>query len=290
MEAFGQILVPGIVAGSAYALFALGLALIYGTSRVLNFAYGSLFMAAAYSLYFLTNGGLHLPITLAALIVIPFMFLVGVMVEAAIVRPLRTHKDWKSATMMATLGLAFILDNFFLVTAGPGQHEIPNLATGAIHVLGVTVSYQDLFVVGLSALAVGALELFLNHTRLGCAMRAVSQDMFGANMVGISVNRIFSVAFGLSMALTGLAAVLLAPLTLISPFGGWPLFFKVFVIVVFGGLGSTRGALVAAILLGLVESAVTYTFGPAWVMPVWFLTLLAVLMFRPRGLMGVWAT
>jgi len=289
MGNLAEVLIPGIVAGSAYAMFALGLALIYGTSRVLNFAYGSLYMGAAYALHVLTIG-CGVPIAGAVLLVIPLMFVAGVVLEAAIVRPLRHHKEWKSATMMATLGLAFILDNFFLVTFGPGQREVPEFATGALQLSGVTLRYQDLFVVGLSALAVGALELFLNRSRLGWAMRAVSQDMTGAHMVGIDVNRIFSLAFGLSMALTALAAALLAPLTLVSPFGGWPLFLKVFVIVVFGGLGSTRGALIAAILLGLVEAAVTTYLGPAWVMPVWFLTLLAVLMVRPRGLMGVWAT
>lgn len=287
METIAQILIPGIVAGSAYALFALGLALIYGTSRILNFAYGSLFMAAAYLLFFLTNGRFHLPIALAAILVIPFMFFVGILMETSIIRRLRSHRDWKSASMMATLGIAFILDNLFLVVAGPGQHDVPELATGAIHFLSVTIRYQDIFVVGLSALAVLCLEIFLNHTRTGCAMRAVSQDMFGANMIGIDVNFIFAVAFGLSLSLTALAAVLLTPITLVSPFGGWPLFFKAFVIVVFGGLGSTRGTLIAAIFLGLVEAAVTFLLGPAWVMPVWFLTLLAVLMIRPYGLMGV---
>ncbi len=108
-------------------------------------------------------------------------------------------------------------------------------------------------------------------------------------MVGIQSNRVFSYAFGLSTMLAGIAALLLAPITLVSPQGGWPLFLKAFVAVVFGGLGSTRGTLIAAMLLGVSEAFVIYSLGSNWIMPVWLLILLLVLMVRPRGLLGVWA-
>ena len=118
------------------------------------------------------------------------------------------------------------------------------------------------------------------------AVRAVAQDMQGASQVGIDVDRIYAFTFGLSVVLTGLAGLLLAPIFLISPQGGWEPFLKAFVIVVFGGLGSTRGAVIAAFVLGTVEAFVVYNIGANWTMPIWLLTLLIVLMIRPQGLMG----
>ncbi len=108
-------------------------------------------------------------------------------------------------------------------------------------------------------------------------------------MVGINVNHIFGYAFGLSVVLAGVAGMLLAPIYLISPLGGWPPFLKAFVIVVVGGLGSTRGTLYAAFALAIIESFVIFQIGANWTMPVWLLTLLVVLIFRPQGLLGKWA-
>ena len=114
----------------------------------------------------------------------------------------------------------------------------------------------------------------------------MAQDIQGARQVGIDVNRIFAFTFGLSVVLTGLAGLLLSPIFLISPQGGWEPFLKAFVIVVLGGLGSTRGAVVAAFVLGLIEAVVVYKLGANWTMPVWMVTLLLVLMIRPQGLLG----
>jgi branched-chain amino acid transport system permease protein len=135
------------------------------------------------------------------------------------------------------------------------------------------------------AIVIG-LELFLRHTRHGQAMRAVAQDQMAARMVGIDVHRVFGYTFGISVVLAGLAGVLLAPMYMVSPFGGWDPFLKAFVIVVFGGLGSTRGVLLAAFILGVLEAFVTVWVGSSWIMPIWLLTLLAVLMVRPQGLFG----
>jgi branched-chain amino acid transport system permease protein len=131
----------------------------------------------------------------------------------------------------------------------------------------------------------GAYEL--QRGDAGQAMRAVAQDMQGASMVGINVNQIFSYAFGLSVVLAGTAGILLAPIYLISPLGGWPPFLKAFVIVVFGGLGSTRGVFYSAFILAIIESFVIFEIGATWTMPVWLLTLLVVLIVRPQGLLGV---
>ncbi|MEZ1660847.1 branched-chain amino acid ABC transporter permease [Pseudomonas aeruginosa] len=288
MSTLLYILFSGLVTGAVYAIFALGLSLVYSTARVLNFGYGSLYMVAAYLAYAL---GTHLGLGYVAIVplVLGVMFLLGVLLEVAMIRPLRKHPNWKMATMMASLGLALVLDNLMLVIFGPQQRQIPLLFDGAFEVGELLITHQDLAVLLIAATTVLALELFLKFMPLGQAMRAVSQDMEGARMVGIRVNRVFACALGLSAVLAGVAALLLTPVTLISPQGGWTLFLKAFVIVVFGGLGSTRGALIAAILLGVIESLVVYQFGATWIMPVWLLVLLIVLMVRPKGLFGVWA-
>jgi branched-chain amino acid transport system permease protein len=189
--------------------------------------------------------------------------------------------------MMVTLGLAFVIDNFNLIVFGPGEKMLPPLVDGTLSISGLVVSQHKVVVCVLAVGIVSALELFLARTRYGRAMRAVAQDMQGASMVGINVNEIFSYAFGLSVVLAGVAGMLLAPIYLISPLGGWPPFLKVFVIVVFGGLGSTRGAFYAAFILGIIEAFVIFKIGATWTMPVWLLTLLLVLVVRPQGLLGV---
>ena len=118
-------------------------------------------------------------------------------------------------------------------------------------------------------------------------MRAVSQDNIGAMIVGIPINRLFSVTFGISTVLAGIAGIFLGSTYFISPEGGWLFFVKAFVIVALGGIGSLSGSLIAALILGIVESAVSWQFGSIWVMPAWFFVLMFILVIRPKGLFGI---
>lgn len=289
MNQLAVILVSGIAMGSVYCVFALGLSLVYGTSRVLNFAHGSLYMLGAYVAWTLSVGYFHLSYPIMFIILIPVLFVLGAGLELGIIRPLRTRANWKIIAMMITLGLAFVIDNFNLIVFGPEDKDLSPLVTGHIKAHGVNISFGALANLGVAIAIVLSLEAFLKKNRYGQAMRAVSQDSQGAEMVGINVNQVFMFSFGLSAVLAGVAGVLLAPTYLISPLGGWPPFLRAFVIVVLGGLGSTRGTLYAAIILGLIESVVTSTIGPTWIMVVWLMTLLCVLLIRPRGLLGEWA-
>ncbi len=287
MQTLLEILLNGIVQGALYSLAAFGLAMVYGTARVLNFAHGSFFTVGAY-LCWTFSEQLGLGYLVSLFLILPVLFGLGVGLDQTIVRPLRKHGNWKTVTMMATLGVAFALDNANLIIFGPQQKILPPLIEGSSTVLGVTFSNQKLLIFGTSIAIVLALGAFLGRTSHGQAIQAVAQDMEGARIVGIFPNNVFSYAFGIAIALTGLAGALLAPINLISPLGGWPLFLKAFVIVVFGGLGSTKGALYAAFILGVIESTVIYTIGATWIMPIWLATLLVVLMVRPQGLFGKW--
>ena len=284
-----EVLISGIAQGAVYCVFAMGLSLVYGTARVLNFAHGSFFMVGAYIAWVLSVGYFELNYPMMLAILIPVLFLLGVVFERAVIRPLRWGSNWKMTTMMVTLGLAFMIDNLNLIVFGPDDKLLAPFFEGTVTVAGLAFSYQTILVSFAAVIIVVCLELFLHRTRMGHAMRAVSQDMDGASMVGINVNQVFSYTFGLSVVLAGIAGVMLAPIYLISPLGGWPPFLKAFVIVVFGGLGSTRGVLYAAFGLGIIEAFVIFEIGATWTMPVWLVTLLVVLMFRPQGLLGVWA-
>ena len=283
-----EVLISGIAQGAVYCVFAMGLSLVYGTARVLNFAHGSFFMVGAYIAWVLSAGYFEFNYALMLTILIPVLFLMGVVLERAVIRPLRWGRNWKMTTMMVTLGLAFMIDNLNLIVFGPEDKLLAPFFEGSVAFSGLAFSYQTILVFVAALIIVVCLELFLHRTRMGNAMRAVSQDMDGASMVGINVNQVFSYTFGLSVVLAGIAGVMLAPVYLISPLGGWAPFLKAFVIVVFGGLGSTRGVLYAAFILGIIEAFVIFEVGATWTMPVWLLTLLVVLMFRPQGLLGVW--
>lgn len=289
MEDIVSILVSGLSQGAVYCVFALGLSLVYSTSRVLNFAHGSIYTTGAYLAWVLSVGYLDLPFVPMVLVLIAVMFVFGVAIEQAIVRPLRTRPNWKIATMITTLGLALALDNANLIVFGASSQSFPPVFAGVLSVGGVQVPAQSVFVLVVATGVVAALQLFLSYTRFGRAMRAVAQDETGAAVVGIKANRVFAISFGVSAVLAGIAAVLLSPIYLISPLGGWAPFLKAFVIAVFGGLGSIQGVLYAAFILGLVEAVVISELGATWTMPVWLVVLLLVLMIRPRGLMGKWS-
>lgn len=282
------ILVSGIITGTVYAVFAAGLSLVYGTSRILNFAYGSFYMMAAYLVWHLVVG-LGLNYALAALILLPVLFVAGLAIDHVVIRRLRQSENWKLVSMMGTLGMALVLDNAALVAFGPEQRSVPQISSDVVELGTLVIGVQEIVVFFIAIAAIVTMEIFLRKAPLGQAMRAVSQDMQGAAMVGIGVDRVFAVAFGLSMVLVGIAALMLSPVTLVSPQAGWPMFLKAFVIVVFGGLGSVHGALMAAVILGVTETAVVYYLGTSWTMLVWLLVLVVVLMVRPKGLFGVWA-
>ncbi|WP_372801919.1 branched-chain amino acid ABC transporter permease [Paracoccus seriniphilus] len=283
-----EILLSGITQGAVYCLIAIGLSLVYGASRILNFAHGSLYTLGGYIAWFLVVGYLDLPLWLGLLVAIPVLAASGLVIERVIIRPLRSSPNWKVNTIMVTLGLAFIIENGLQLVFGPGTKTIPAFAEGVVTLGGITLSWYKIWIFAISLSLVGALEFFLTHTRYGQAVRAVSQDMQGASQVGINVNQVFALTFALSVVLTGIAGILLAPVFLISPLGGWGPFLKAFVIVVLGGLGSTKGAFVAAFILGVLEAYIIFFLGSNWAMPAWLVMLIVVLMIRPKGLFGVW--
>ncbi len=282
-----EVLISGIMISSTYALVAIGLSLVYGVSKIFNYAYGSLITLGAYSGWFLFSISSSMNYLMAFLIVIPFMFLVGIVIESVIARPLRRKANWEITTIIATLGLGILLSNLVLLLFGPYMKSIPELTGGLLNFAGTSIDKDRLLMLGISLGIVVTIKLFLSKSRQGMCMRAVSQDIEGAKVVGLPINRVFAVTFGISTFLAGISGVFMGSIYFLSPTGGWTYFIKAFVIVALGGVGSVDGALYAAFILGITESLVQWQFGSLCVMSFWIVVLLFVLSIRPKGLLGI---
>lgn len=281
-----EILISGVTIGLVYFLIAVGFSLIYGVSRVLVYSYGSFFTWGAYFAWIFSVGVLKLPYALVFLLVIPLMVGVGILLERVVIRPLRHRPAFDWNVLLATLGVALFLDNLALVVFGARTKSLPSMLEGTVRIGSIVISQQQITMLVLAAVLALGLTFLLNRTRVGMSMRAVAQDEAGARIVGVNINRIYAYTFGISAALSGVGGILLAPRFYISPLRGWDFLVKALIIVIAGGLGSIKGTLYAAFLLGILEAFVGWRLGLLWVLPFWFVVLLIILLIRPQGLFG----
>ncbi len=287
MNELAAVLIGGVTIGGGYVILAIGLSVLFGVSDVFNLAYGSMVMLAAYIAWVLSTTVLtDLSYPLVFLIVPSIMFGVGLAIEWGMVRVLRRKENWHVTVIIATVGLALIINNLILHFAGPFQKALPPLGGGVITVGGFVVEQHRVIMLAIAAALVVALVLFFRNTRLGMSMRAVAQDMVGGDIVGIPRNRVFAYTFALSSALAAVSGILLGSIYMLAPERGWVLFIKAFVIVILGGAGSLIGAVIAAFTLGIIESLISWQLGSIWVMPFWVVALLIILAIRPRGFFG----
>ncbi len=282
-----DVIISGLTNGSVYALMAVGLTLVYGVTKAFNFAYGSFFNLGGYFAWILINvvglvGG-YFSIFLA---VIPLMFAVGYGLEKTMVAPLRKRDEWEMKVMMLTLGLALFMDNLYAVVFGGRVKSLPAILEGTLDVGELVFSYQDIMIFFLSISGILVFGWIMNNTRTGMAVQAVAQNPQGAKIVGIPKNRIFAATFAISTAMVGFGGILLSQKYFISPMSGGAIMIKSWVITAFGGMGSIRGGLYAAFIIGMLEAFVGWMFGMSYGMIALFALLLTTLVFRPQGLMG----
>ena len=288
LDTFVNLLLSGITLGAVYLLMAMGLTLVYGVTKVFNYAQGSFFTWGGYIAWFLSVGFLNWNYYLIIPITLVIMFLFGVIFEKAIVLPLRRYPGWEFTVIIVTLGCCLVLDNLILVAFGPLSKTIPNLLEGTFEFGNFAVAKHDLIMLIVGILVFVALQLFLSKTWTGMALRAVSQDNIGARIVGLPLNRMYSIAFGIAGLLSAVAVILLAPRTLLYPQVGWTTLLKAMVVMVFGGLGNIKGSVVAAFALSLAEIFTSYFLGGIWALPLFLVVLVIVLVFKPKGLFGSW--
>lgn len=286
-EHVGDLLIVGVTIGGMYAIMALGLSFVYGVTKIFNYAQGTFFTWAGYIAWTLLTF-FDLNYAAVVIITVSVMFLFGLGYEKALLYPLRRFPNWEINVIIVTLGSALLLDNLAFALFHVAPKRLPPLVEGNFTLYGFLISRHDVVILVAALAIVGLLVLFLGKVREGMAMRALAQDMTGARIVGIPTDRMFSYAFAIAAALAGVSAILLAPKVLIHPEVGWFVFIKAFVIVVFGGLGSFKGTVVAAFILGMIETFVTFYLGGIWSIPFFILVLVIVLTIRPRGLFGTW--
>jgi branched-chain amino acid transport system permease protein len=278
-----HILVVGILLGGIYGLVSIGLNLIFGVIRVVNFAHGELVMLGMYGA-FLAYSLLGLDPYLSIALVLPALFVFGLIIQRLIIQPLQSESMMQ---MFATFALLTILQNVVLaITRGEGYSVPTKVAALGVELGDIRVSATRLIIlVAVTAIAV-ALHFFLQRTLIGKSIRAVTQDRQAARLMGINVERTFMVTFGIGAALAGLAGVLIAPIYTLSPGIGGNFILAAFAVVVLGGLGSVAGAYFGGMIVGIVEAFAGYYVDPELKQAIWFLIFLAVLVVRPTGLFG----
>lgn len=281
---FAQLLVAGLLLGGVYALISIGLTLIFGVMRVVNFAHGEFLMIGMYLSYFLVTSA-HLNPYLALVVVAPALYLFGLVVEIVIIKPTIGKSD--VVQVFATVGLSIVLQAGALMAFSANVMGLNDPVSNAlVHAGPLTMGVPQLLAFGAAMLVAGGLFIFLGRTDIGRAIRATAQDRSAAALMGIDVAGIYRLTFGLGSAMTGIAGALLLPIYSVSPNVGEQFVLVAFVVVVLGGLGSVSGALVGGLLIGVVETFSGFLIDPQWKQAVYFLIFLIVLVLRPAGLFG----
>jgi branched-chain amino acid transport system permease protein len=288
VEVFVQQLINGLSLGSIYALLALGLAMVYSTLGILNFAYGELITIAGYTMFFASEAGL--PFVVAAALAVLAAAIASVLMQAVVFRPLRGASF--VTLLFASFALSQVLQGVFRQAISPRSRGIPTpgLFSEFIEIGGLRIGLLALITLAVALVAMGLLVAFMRSSRAGLQMRASAQDLLTARLLGVRTNRVIPLAFLVSGLLAGVGGVLwIARTTSVNPTTGFTPILVAFVAIVFGGLGSIPGAVIGAFAFGILE-VMLQAYLPSSVVPFQFaLALLAVaivLYVRPQGLLG----
>ena len=283
MDLIPQYIFNGLVVGSSYALIAVGLTAIFGLMEIANFAHGQFYMLGAFFAYTLTRLlGLDFWTGLVGSVI--GVMIVGVVLERTLFRILRGAS--LSSSVLATIALSIFLENLALNVWGPRPQKIPTpFETGSIEFAGVFTTPERLLMLAVTVVIVIFLHLGLRHTQTGKAIRATFQQREAAALVGIDIDRLYTVTFAIGAGVAGLAGVLLGTIFVVQPAMGGVATLKAFVVVTLGGISSFAGGIAGGLLLGLAES-----FGaiisPAYKDAVGFVLVMLVLLYKPDGLFG----
>ncbi len=284
MAEFLNILAVGLMLGGIYSMVAVGLNLIFGVIRVVNFAQGEFVMLGMYGAY-AAHVGMGLDPYLAPIVVVPVLFAFGAAVYAVILRPLQAEPMMQ---IFATFGLLMVLENTVLAATRGITQSVNSVLSGITVDLGLlSISLSRLLVLVAATVVTLALGAFLRSTIQGKAIRAVAQDRKAARLMGVNVERVYMITFGIGAALAGLAGCLLSPLYTMTPQIGMNFIMPAFAVVVLGGLGSVGGAYIGGFIVGLTDAFAGFYLDPALKQAVIFMVFIVVLVMRPSGLFGI---
>jgi branched-chain amino acid transport system permease protein len=280
-----QLAIDGVTRGAMYGLMGAGLALIFGIVRVINMAHGELFMLGAYTMYFAT-AALGLPAPLGIVLASATMFVFGMALERSMIAPLRTRlgSRWLIDGYVLTIGVMVVLQNLALICFGPRERGLATLWPGRTEIGDIVISNERIVILIGAVAATAALGLFLSRTAIGRAIRATAEHPDAAQVMGIDINFMYAIAFGLGSALAGAVGALLLSIYPAYPTVGGDILLKAFVVVIVGGLGSVWGAMLAGPLLGVIEAYATAFAPGGWQNTITSLLVIIVLVARPQGL------
>ena len=288
MDTFAQAIISGLVFGAIYAIMTMGLTLVYGCLRTLNMAQGAFGMVGGYAAWVITTD-MGAPPIVGLVVGALAAAGVGMLTHFISIKPLVGRKDidFEMTAYISTLVVAIVFSAAIILLFGARNKAIEPLIEGRLTVFGsVTVAWQQIAVAVVAFLCLGGLGLMLGRTRQGLSIMAVAQQFDAAKLMGVPAGRVYWVTLALAGLLGGIAGVLLAPLYFVSPSAGDLPILKGLTVAVVAGLGSIRGTIYAAFIIGLIETLVATYVGSLWSLPVLFAIIVVFMVVRPYGLFG----
>lgn len=281
-----QLVLNGLIAGSVYALIALGFGLIYGTTRFFHFAHGAIYTCGAYFTY-LFAAWLGLPLAVSIALAILCTSFLGVLIELGIYRPLRRHDATSLVLLLASLGIFIVLQNVISLVFGDDTKMLRGgLVQEGLEILGARITPIQLTIIAVSAALFIVSSLILKYTKIGKAVRAVANDPELAQVSGIESDRVILFTFAVGSGLAAVAAILISFDVDMNPTMGFNALLMGVVAVIIGGVGSLPGAALGGLLLGLAQHLGVWPIGSQWQDAIAFVILLIFLLFRPSGFFG----
>jgi branched-chain amino acid transport system permease protein len=277
-------MINGASIGVAVVLMALGLTIIFGLLDVINMAHGEFYAIGAYAAVALL--GVGMPFWWALVLTPVFMAVLGYACERTLIQRVFHSKDRHTLTLLLTFGLAIILEDALKIIFGANPLRLEAPITGASEVLGLFFPNYRLFVMAVGSLVIACVWVVVFRTRLGAMVRAAAYDRNMAASLGVPVKVVYAGTFAFGVALAGLAGVLLAPIYSVFPTMGRDFVLIAFSVVIIGGMGSIKGAVIAGLVLTQVQSISSLYISPVWSDPLLFSIMVLVLMWRPQGLFG----
>tara|TARA_Y100000588_G_scaffold2127_2_gene3062 strand:+ start:641 stop:1519 length:879 start_codon:yes stop_codon:yes gene_type:complete len=285
MEVIAQVIASGLTLGAMYGVAAVGLALVWGAFGMLNLAHGAILTFGGYAAYFvITTLGFPMYLGLAA--AIGTGALLGILIYWGLVRGMLDTPAFETNIFIATFGIGMALENLVLKLFGAYPAAQPLTVHGTLEIVNIHVPYRNLLILVLAVVLMVLTALLLSRTDAGRAIRATAQNRSAAELMGVGIFRIYMLVLGLSGALAGISGIMVSSLTNLAPTMGNDPMLKAFIVCVVAGLGNVYGAMIAAILLGLVESAAQFIFGVRFGFATLLLLVIMVLIWRPYGLFG----
>ena len=279
-----EAILTGILTGGVYALMSSGLTLVFGVMEIINIAQGALVILGAYLSYVLEQT-LNIDLFLGLLITMPVMFVLGLLIEWLFIRPIKRDRTMMSLLVM--FGLALVIEGLLNLKFSANLVQLQAwYVTGSFKIGGFYLSYIYVFGFLLAVVLLGALYLLVYRTKFGFSLRAAMQNRTAAELIGINVERVSAITFGIGVALAAAGGMAFGATNAFNANSAYDLISRLLAIIIFGGMGSLSGALIASVGMLVIENVTAVVWSPVWASTVFFILLVIILVTRPQGLLG----